>query len=117
MKLYRLLWAVTGLVAGDVLAIGEPVVANPSPWFEPNVGQAPGGVGFIARAKGYSVAFDGNGSTAYAFAGRAGSAGPVIWMRFLGARRSPESAGEGGLAGVTRYNSGAVTESAREARH
>jgi len=62
MKVYRLLWVVTGLLARNVLAGGGPVVANPSPWFEPNVGQAPRGVRFIARAKGYSVGFDGNGS-------------------------------------------------------
>jgi uncharacterized protein with FMN-binding domain len=117
MKLHCLLWVVTGLVAGDVLANGGPVVANPSPWFEPNVGQAPGGVKFIARAKGYSVAFDGKGSAAYAPGGSAGSADPVIWMRFLGTRRSPEAAGEGSLAGVTRYYSGGANESALEARH
>jgi uncharacterized membrane protein YwzB len=117
MKVYRLLWVVTGLAAGSVLANGGPVVANPSPWFEPNVGQAPGGVRFIARARGYSVAFDGNGSAAYAPGARADGANPVIWMRFVGARRSPEAAGEGSLPGVTRYYSGAANESGREARH
>jgi len=55
MKAYHTLWPLICVVVGNVWATGAPLVATPSPWFEPNVGQAPGRVRFVAQALGYGA--------------------------------------------------------------
>ena len=116
MKAYHTLWPLICVVVGNVWATGAPLVATPSPWFEPNVGQAPGRVRFVAQALGYGAVFDQDGSAAYALGPASGSA-PVVWMKLLGTERHPAPTGEGGQTAVTRYYRGGPNERMLEAPH
>jgi hypothetical protein len=99
---------VAGLCASDPGLYG-----GPQPWFEPNSGQAPGPIRFIAHAVGYTAAFDQDGSTTYIL--KAGSQTPdVVRMELIGSRERPTIAGDGALNSLTRYYRGDLGEAGLE---
>ncbi len=103
------------IAAATVCALNPLLRGAVQPWFEPNSGQMPGSIRFLARVAGHTLAFNEDGSTTYVL-NSAPETADVVHMKLLGARPLPDLSGEGALPSFSRYYGGEQGATA-EARH